>query len=207
MSIDRRINKSKNALKEALLTLMKKTEFKKITITEIVQFANLNRGTFYSHYQTKEDLLNDLIDDVFLDLIESYRSPYLDVEEFSLDTLTSSQIKIFEHIASYSNFYTVILNYNVIPDFHTRLCDVLKQLSRYDLELNHSMKVDINFLASYSAYAIYGLIIEWINTGLKYTPEYMSEQLIEILSYHSDKAVFKTVNTQETPNYKPDQSS
>ncbi|MBF6633265.1 MAG: TetR/AcrR family transcriptional regulator, partial [Planococcus sp. (in: Bacteria)] len=67
MKKDRRIDKSKSALKEALIFLMDEKEFKSITITEIVQSANLNRGTFYKHYQTQEELLNELIDDVLID--------------------------------------------------------------------------------------------------------------------------------------------
>ncbi len=55
MSVDRRITKSKKAMKEALLTLMKTKDFRKITITDIVKASDLNRGTFYKHYQSKEE--------------------------------------------------------------------------------------------------------------------------------------------------------
>uniref|UniRef100_UPI003F68581C TetR/AcrR family transcriptional regulator n=1 Tax=Caldifermentibacillus hisashii TaxID=996558 RepID=UPI003F68581C len=72
MTVDRRINKSKTALKEALLILMENKDFNKITITDIVNISNLNRGTFYKHYQTKEELLGDLIEEVLEDLIRSY---------------------------------------------------------------------------------------------------------------------------------------
>ncbi|UYZ22498.1 hypothetical protein [Mesobacillus jeotgali] len=46
--IDRRILKSKKALKEALISLMKMKEFKEITVKDLVQGADLNRGTFFT---------------------------------------------------------------------------------------------------------------------------------------------------------------
>ncbi|KIO61549.1 TetR/AcrR family transcriptional regulator [Caldibacillus thermoamylovorans] len=51
---------------------MENIDFNKITITDIVNISNLNRGTFYKHYQTKEELLGDLIEEVLEDLIRSY---------------------------------------------------------------------------------------------------------------------------------------
>ena len=93
---DRRIVKSKRALKDSILSLMQKKDFKEISITEIVQGADLNRGTFYKHYPYKEDLLNDIIDDVISDLIVSYREPYKDKETLEVSKLTSHAVKVLD---------------------------------------------------------------------------------------------------------------
>lgn len=45
---DRRIIRSQEALKTALLTLMSQKPFSSISITEIVELANYNRGTIFS---------------------------------------------------------------------------------------------------------------------------------------------------------------
>ncbi|UOQ45763.1 TetR/AcrR family transcriptional regulator [Halobacillus salinarum] len=190
MAVDRRVHKSKDALKAALLQLMKASDFSKITITEIVQHADLNRGTFYKHYHTKEELLEEMIDDVLEDLVRSYRAPYVHADKFVMEELTSSKVKIFEHVYSYADFYRSIVTANVIPGFQNKICEVLKKLNREDLVLIDSAN-DINgdFLTSYYSYALFGLILEWIHSDFKYTPAYMAEQLIQILSYHPDKAV------------------
>lgn len=70
---DRRVRRTKKALKESLISLIQEKEFREISVKDIVQLADLNRGTFYKHYQYKEDLLEEVIDDVILDLIASYR--------------------------------------------------------------------------------------------------------------------------------------
>ncbi|QDP39211.1 TetR/AcrR family transcriptional regulator [Radiobacillus deserti] len=182
MTVDRRINKSKMALMDALILLMEQSPFEKITITEIVQHANLNRGTFYRHYQTKDELLEDLIDNVLNDFMRSYRSPYQNIDRLYVQELTASKIKIFEHVYAYSRFYSSIVSSNAIPGFQQKICDVLKQLAKEDLEMTLAKSdVEPDLLTSYYAYAIFGLIMEWIQAGFKYTPAYMAEQLIQIL--------------------------
>ena len=53
-SIDRRIKKSKAALKDALIQLMQKQSFKEISITDIVQLADLNGEPFTDTINTKK---------------------------------------------------------------------------------------------------------------------------------------------------------
>lgn len=194
MKQDRRIDKSKNALKEALILLMDEKEFKSITITEIVHLANLNRGTFYKHYSTQDELLNELIEDVLSDLVKSYREPYLAVENFDVGKISSSSIKIFDHVERYSRFYTIITHSNVLPGFQNRICQVLKELIQNDLaKLLHNPTIDRSLLSSYNAYALFGLIIEWVNGGFNFTPHQMAEQLLSIVSYQTSREAMGTI--------------
>jgi AcrR family transcriptional regulator len=127
--IDRRILKSKRALKQGVITLLKTKDFKEITVTDIVLAADLNRGTFYKHYQYKEDLLNEIIDDVITDLIESYREPYINKENFEVDKLTTSAIKVFDHVSQYADFYSLIVQSTTLAGFQYKMTNVLKELT------------------------------------------------------------------------------
>ncbi|MEH7414588.1 TetR/AcrR family transcriptional regulator [Neobacillus drentensis] len=189
---DRRIIKSKKAMRDALISLMQEKDFKDITIMEIVETAELNRGTFYKHYQYKEDLLNEMIDEVITDLIESYREPYKNIDLFEVNNLTTSAIKIFDHVSKYANFYSLIFQSETLNGFERKLCTVLKDLALNDL-IDCFPKPSINpeLHASYQAYAILGLIIEWISGGFKYSPSYMAEQLLEILKHNQINSLVK----------------
>jgi AcrR family transcriptional regulator len=191
--IDRRIVKSKRALKDSILSLMQKKDFKDISITEIVQEADLNRGTFYKHYPYKEDLLNEIIDDVISDLIASYREPYKNRETFEVNKLTSHAIKVFEHVKKHANFYTLMVDSNGLPGFQYKLCDILKNLSMQDFDDHHDHDSPVNreLLSSYHSYAIFGMIIEWINGGFKYSSNYMAEQLLTIINRNQPSAVMR----------------
>ncbi|MEK4762740.1 TetR/AcrR family transcriptional regulator C-terminal domain-containing protein [Viridibacillus sp. FSL E2-0187] len=193
--VDKRIIKSKIALKESLLSLMQNKDFKAITITDIVQLADLNRGTFYKHYHYKEELLNEIIEDVVADLIISYREPYKQVKKFVIRELNSSAVKIFEHVEKHSSFYTLIVKSNVLYGFQNRICIELKRLALEDLSniyTNTNNKIDNNLLASYTSYAILGMMIEWVKEGFQHSSSYMAEQLIEILNTAPVKITYRT---------------
>jgi len=69
--MDRRIEKSRQAIMDAFTKLMLEKDFEKITINEIAELANVNRGTVYSHYVDRFDLLNQCIENHINKLFET----------------------------------------------------------------------------------------------------------------------------------------
>src|SRR5512147_2280747 len=55
--IDRRIQRTRQSLRTALLALIKEKGYDAISIEDITERANVGRATFYLHYKDKEDLL------------------------------------------------------------------------------------------------------------------------------------------------------
>ena len=58
-----RVVRTRKAIRQAFLTLMQETEYQKITITGIAREADIDRKTFYLHYQSVEDLANEIVQD------------------------------------------------------------------------------------------------------------------------------------------------
>ena len=56
--IDRRIRKTRKQLKDCLISLLKTKRIQDITVRELTEMADLNRGTFYLHYKDVFDLWN-----------------------------------------------------------------------------------------------------------------------------------------------------
>lgn len=65
---DRRIRKTKAAISSALLDLLEEKDFAQISINDIAEKANVNRGTIYFHYEDKFDLLDKIIEERLEDL-------------------------------------------------------------------------------------------------------------------------------------------
>lgn len=61
---DRRILHTKRFIRQALLELMQTRSVGEISISELCQCADINRKTFYSHYSTPEDVLNEIQDEL-----------------------------------------------------------------------------------------------------------------------------------------------
>lgn len=56
--MDRRIEKTERAILDAYISLVKGNKGKKITISELAKTANIDRKTFYSHYESVDDILH-----------------------------------------------------------------------------------------------------------------------------------------------------
>ena len=56
-TVDRRVRKTKKQLRECLTRLLKEKKVQDITVRELTDMADLNRGTFYLHYRDVFDLL------------------------------------------------------------------------------------------------------------------------------------------------------
>jgi len=54
---DRRIRKTQQILRGALLTLLKEKRYEDISVQDIIERADVARSTFYIHYLDKDDLL------------------------------------------------------------------------------------------------------------------------------------------------------
>lgn len=56
---DRRVRRTRHRLKEALLQLIEERSYDRITVADITNHADVGRSTFYSHFDSKEELLFD----------------------------------------------------------------------------------------------------------------------------------------------------
>ena len=67
---DRRVKYTKQAIRDGFLKLLSRKPIEKISVTEICREADINRGTFYSHYNDPYDLRERLVGE----LVEAVRA-------------------------------------------------------------------------------------------------------------------------------------
>ena len=66
--MDRRILKTKDAIKSNYKMLLLENKNSKITITQLAQRANIDRKTFYLHYNSVDDIMKELVEENLSDL-------------------------------------------------------------------------------------------------------------------------------------------
>jgi AcrR family transcriptional regulator len=62
---ERITNKTRSAIKDALLELIREKNYPDITVSEIAERGNIGRSTLYKHYQSKADVFVDIHKDMF----------------------------------------------------------------------------------------------------------------------------------------------
>ena len=71
--MDRRQQKSRDAIFAAFSRLLEKKNYSHITVQEIIDEANIGRSTFYAHFETKDELLDTIRQGDFTSLREGCR--------------------------------------------------------------------------------------------------------------------------------------
>lgn len=139
---------SKQYIVEALISIMNKKKFSKITNKDITDKAGLSHITVYRNFKTKEDILEYHLKNLLLNFKEESNNPIY---------------TIFNFFHTNKDFISLLyknnLDYLIIKSL----------LSRYDYS-----KEDNNIIAytkSYFAYSIYGLCNEWFKRGMQESPD------------------------------------
>lgn len=100
---DLRYVKTKEGIHKAFRELLQEMEYGKITVKLLAERARINRKTFYVHYDTMEELLNELSNEIVKSCVEQIQQYYIpsDLRQI-IDTvfrywqsLTSEDVKIF----------------------------------------------------------------------------------------------------------------
>lgn len=71
--MDRRQRKTREAVFKAFSRLLAKKRYQHITVQDIIDEADVGRTTFYAHFPTKEDLLDQLCEDIFVHVFSAVR--------------------------------------------------------------------------------------------------------------------------------------
>ena len=62
---DLRVIRTKKLIKDAFFSLIEEQGFEAVTVKQLTERAGINRGTFYSHYVDKFELMEKCVDEIF----------------------------------------------------------------------------------------------------------------------------------------------
>ena len=115
MKEDRRVRKTRSAIKSSFIELLNEKELEKITIQDIADRADINRGTFYLHYEDKYLLLSDMEDEfisqmTFLNHLHNIMGK--DPEDTAKNFINIILKNMLQHISDNITFYQTILQLN-----------------------------------------------------------------------------------------------
>ncbi len=177
---DRRVQRTRRQLREALLALIVEKGYDAVTIEEITERADLGRTTFYLHYRDKEELLLESIEALSEDLrAQIERTPMIEWD-FTNDQQPPILL-VFHHAAENASLYRIILHgegatraeqgmRNLIARIVLNVLTV--RVPKEGLRIAPSVPPEV--FANYFAGALMAFITWWLEQNMPYTPEEMS---------------------------------
>lgn len=173
---DRRVKYTKMVLRESLLELLQEKPINRISVTELCQNADVNRGTFYAHYTEPQDLLKQIEDEMF----ESIRSCFAENADKSLEQTNLDLLKIL-----YENreLCRVVFSQNASSCFLCRLHEMSTEFfaERWKCKIE-KMGIPVDFLYRFIATGNIEVIRMWIMNDDGRTPEEISGIITKLAS-------------------------
>jgi len=166
---------TKKALAYSLKQLMEKVPLNKITVQDIVDNCDLNRQTFYYHFQSIFDLLEWIYK---TEVVESIS------ENTSYKTWTDGYLKILLYIEKNKKFclntykYTERDNLNRI--MYTITNRLLSGVVREVLQNMGLKEEDRKLVCNFYSLALIGLLVQWFSQGMKKKPEVIIGRLCKL---------------------------
>lgn len=168
---------TKKAIAAGLKELTKKKNFDKITVSDITKICGLNRQTFYYHFQDKFELVNWIYYNEVISIT---------ISDLSYENWEAKVLQMLKKMKDEDYFYISTLKASVENEFRQYLFRVTAQLFGDIIgKITGNDKIgkdEMKFIAEFYAFGIVGVIINWVQNGMKETPEYISTQLKNVAS-------------------------
>ena len=161
---DRRSQRTRHLLSAALVELIREKDYSTITVSDIIERANVGRSTFYAHYRDKDDLLVGELDRVIEVL--SRRVPGQEEIPFF------PSLELFRHVGEEYELYKALLWTPGIDLLIKHLQKSLSQRVGQGLEVSgRAYDVPLPILANFIAGSFLTLLKWWLENKMIYSPE------------------------------------
>ena len=171
---DRRVRRTKKLLTQALTELLQKKQVNEITVKELTDLADMNRGTFYMYYRDIFDMIEKIEDELFqkLDVIaqtHEHGDPTQQVKPILLD--------LFRFIEENQEMFRVLLSPNGDMNFLHRLYEAIRErsLEIWKDQMSSLGEKEFDYRYSFVIFGCAGMIRAWVNRSCQETDMQMAE--------------------------------
>lgn len=184
----RRKQKTRRKLQEAMLELVLEKGTETISIQDITDRADLGRGTFYFHFDDKEDLLWTIVED----RIRTTERQVLEEFQGRLPVQAEyfAYLNMFRHVGEHADVYRLLVSSKGSLGVTNRARDYLVQETLRDIE-NFGVFQDIGQPPEITAQIVIGMLFSLILWWLETDSEFTIGEMAEIL--------YKTLHHQQPP--------
>jgi AcrR family transcriptional regulator len=180
---DRRIIYTKMVLRQSLLELLRERPIEKITVKDICEKADINRGTFYTHFSDPYNLLEQIENELFAEIASSIES------SLKAEAISGLLGQIFESILKNKDLCTVLFSEFGDKIFLRRIMYIAHDgsIAEWKKMIPSVKNEQMELLYLFYANGCVAIIQHWIQSGMQESPQELSD-MIEKLSLHGLRA-------------------
>jgi AcrR family transcriptional regulator len=182
MALDRRVQRTRELLRESLMELILEKGYDAITVQEITDRANLGRATFYLHYNDKEDLLFSTLQDTVEELKQLVKTGK---REMRLDAEWPN-VFAFEHAAEHADFYRVLLggegSGKLLLQLRSYITNVIEEIISATLPAEQS-SIPLDVASNYFSGALLMMIEWWLRSDMPYSSTEMARMFRQLTRF------------------------
>lgn len=172
-AIDRRIQRTQELLKAALMSLIREKGFEALSVQDIIDRANVGRATFYAHFDNKEDLLRSGIEGLRQSLRECQRQA-LSQTPRTEERMFAFSREMFTHANAHRDVFRAMLGKrsgSVIQQlFHRMLIELVREEVKAQSPKGDS-STPTETITQYIAGGLFGVVIWWVDGRMRLSVE------------------------------------
>jgi AcrR family transcriptional regulator len=167
---DRRVQRTKQLLRGALISLIKENGFEPLSVQDIIDRANVGRATFYAHFDNKEDLLVSGFDELRASLKQRQHEAL--ARGGSADEgMFAFSYEMFAHVDEYRDVFRAMVGKHSGAMIQHLVHKLLIELVREDMKAMvaraKNRPVPTEALAEFIAGGFLGLLIWWLDGKMR----------------------------------------
>ena len=177
---DRRVKYTKMVLKQSLLELIADRPISKVTIKEICDLADVNRGTFYKHYNDQYHLLNEIQSELDSEMRATIEKK-LTLSSSSVDIITET----IRCMAAQSSFCKILCSDYGDGEFLKKLMYTAHDqfIEEWKTKLKQAGIKQLDRFYTYTANGIVAVAQEWLQSGMDESPEEIAAFIEKTTNY------------------------
>lgn len=157
--------------------MMENHDIQDISVKELTELVDINRGTFYLHYDDIYDMLHKVEDEMFREFNEIMEQEPLGTPTLSSDGLL---LEFFRFLDRHRDLARVMIGPHGDLTFVNRLKDQIKKRTLRFLESAQS-DANYEYLCSFIITGCVGVVETWLKEATPQSPEEMAEILGNML--------------------------
>lgn len=196
-----RVMETKERIRDAFFDLYAIKKIERISIKEITEKAQLNRGTFYVYYKDIYDLLEKTEDELIEELVVKIKGLIVMILR---DQNISPFLPPIEFYQRYSKFLRVLFGANGDPNFVFKIKAIIKKTLRELFEKENIPKVEnMEYVMEYISSAQIGIISYWLIENNMELPVAELGNMIKQITLHGPVGYLK-LKIASTEGWQPE---